>query len=269
MRKKVKNSIVITILRFNMYKRIPVSTPTGLALTAISTALVCVATIAFSFYVPQTRGFFNIGETMVFTTAILFGPVIGAFAGGAGSMLADVLLGYPHYAPATLIIKATEGAIVGYLSRKKPKFNPKSWKAFTFLIGLIIGVSLSVIGAIFYTGEVELALGIPQLIALNTVFSISSTFWYVIGALVVVLITLVGLIFEPEIGWLVFTTLIGGSMMVTGYFIYQQFLLFPLFNIQVVAFAEIPINIGQVLIGLIVTIPIVKMVTRSIPQLKR
>ena len=206
---------------------------------------------------------------MVFTTAILFGPVIGAFAGGVGSMLADILLGYPHYAPATLIIKATEGAIVGFLSRKKPNFSPKSWKAFTFLLGLIIGISLSIIGTIFYTGEVELALGIPQLITVDTVLAISPVFWYVIGALVVVLITLAGLVFEPEIGWLVFTTLIGGSMIVIGYFIYQQFLLFPLFNIEVLAIAEIPINIGQVLIGLIVAIPIVKIVTRSIPQLKK
>src|SRR4030065_1632436 len=179
-----------------MYKRLPASTPTGLALTAISTALVCVATIAFSFYVPQTRGFFNIGETMVFTTAILFGPVIGAFAGGVGSMLADILLGYPHYAPATLIIKATEGGIVGFLSRRKPNFSSKSWKAFTFLIGLIIGVSLSTIGVIYYTGEVELALGIPQLITLNAVLSVSPIFWYVIGALIVLLISLVGMFFE-------------------------------------------------------------------------
>ena len=121
----------------------------------------------------------------------------------------------------------------------------------------------------YYTGEVEVALGIPQIIALNTVLVISPIFWYVIGALIVLLITLMGLIFEPELGWLVFTTLIGGSIMVTGYFIYQQFLLFPLFNIEVLAFAEIPINIGQVLIGLIVAIPIVKVVTRSIPQLKK
>ena len=76
-----------------VYRQIKSSTPLGLALTAISTALVAVATIVFSFYVPQTRGFFNTGETMVFTAAILFGPVIGAFAGGVGSMLADVLLG--------------------------------------------------------------------------------------------------------------------------------------------------------------------------------
>lgn len=241
----------------------------GLALTAISTALVAVATIMFSFYVPQTRGFFNIGETMVFATAILFGPMIGSFAGGVGSMLADVLLGYPHYAPATLIIKATEGALVGFLSRKKPNFSPKSWKAFTFLIGLILGFSSSTIGVIYYTGEVELALGIPKLIALNTVLMISPIFWYAVGALIVLLITLMGLLFEPELGWLVFAILIGGSIMVTGYFIYQQFLLFPIFSIEVLAFAEIPINIGQVLIGLIVALPVIKIVTRSIPQLKK
>ena len=252
-----------------MHSQIKVSTPIGLALTAISTALVGVATIVFSFYVPQTRGFFNIGETMVFTTAILFGPVIGAFAGGVGSMIADILLGYPYYAPATMAIKAAEGAIVGFISRKKPNFSPKSWKVFTFLLGLIIGVSLSTIGAMYYTGEVELVLGIPQLTILNTVLVISSIFWYVLGALVVLLITSIGLFFEPELGWLVFSTLIGGSIMVSGYFIYQQFLLLPLFSIEVLAVAEIPINIGQVLIGLIVALPIVKIVKRSIPQLKK
>lgn len=265
---RLKYSIVVTILRFTMYKRVSASTSIGLALTAVSTSLVCVATIAFSFYVPQTRGFFNIGETMVFTTAILFGPLIGAFAGGVGSMLADILLGYPYYAPATLIIKASEGAIVGFLSRKKPNFSSKSWKAFTFFIGLVIGFSLSAIGSIYYTGDVELSLGIPQLITLNIVFSVSPIFWYVVGGLIVLLLTLMGLLFEPELGWLVLTTLVGGSIMVIGYFIYQQFFLFPLFKIEVIAFAEIPINIGQMLIGLVVAIPIVKIVMRSIPQLK-
>ena len=53
---------------------------------------------------------------MVYTTAILFGPLVGAFAGGIGSMFADLFLGYSHFAPATLIIKGLEGAIVGLLN---------------------------------------------------------------------------------------------------------------------------------------------------------
>lgn len=239
------------------------TTPLKIALTAISTALVCVVTIAFSVYVPQTRGFFNVGETMIFTTAILFGPLIGGFAGGIGSMVADILLGYPYYAPATLLIKGTEGVIVGYLSRKKPNFSKNSWKAFTFLIGLIIGLSLSTIGTIYYTGEIEIALGM-----FNTALTISPIFWYIIGTTIIVLTTLVGLIVDPEIGWLVFSILVGGSAMVAGYFIFQQFLLFPLFGIEVLAIAEIPINIGQMLIGLVIAIPIIKIVKRTIPQLK-
>jgi uncharacterized membrane protein len=241
-----------------------------LALLALSTPLVCAVTIVFSLYVPQTRGFFNIGETMVYTTALLFGPLIGAFAGGVGSGLADILLGYYHYAPATLIIKACEGGIVGLLGRKKPKFSSKlAWRMFTLSIGLIVGIILGTVGSVYYSGQVELYLGIPPPTAPNIVFSVVPEIWYFVGALTVALIALAGFAIQPEFGWLVFTMLVGGSIMVAGYYIYQKFLLFPLFGIPgVVAEAEIPINIGQMIVGLIVAIPIVKIVTRGFPQLK-
>jgi hypothetical protein len=87
--------------------------------------------------------------------------------------------------------------------------------------------------------------------------------------LVALLITLAGFVLEPEIGWLAFTTLVGGSVMVTGYFLYQNFILFPLFGIEAVAIAEIPVNIGQMLIGLVIALPVVKILRRSLPQLKR
>jgi len=82
------------------------------------------------------------------------------------------------------------------------------------------------------------------------------------------LITLMGFVFEPEFGWLVFSALVGGSIMVAGYFIYQQFFIGPLFNISVIAPAEIPINISQMIVGLIVSIPIVRTLWRSLPSLK-
>jgi uncharacterized membrane protein len=105
-----------------MFRRSSTSNAIQLALTALSTSLVCVATIIFSIYVPQTRGFFNFGETMVYAVALLFGPFIGSFAGGVGSMFADILLGYYQYAPATLVIKALEGGLVGFLGRKGKAF---------------------------------------------------------------------------------------------------------------------------------------------------
>ncbi|KPV64747.1 MAG: hypothetical protein AOA65_0814 [Candidatus Bathyarchaeota archaeon BA1] len=234
-----------------------------LAITAAFTSLVCATTMVFSIYVPHTRGFFNIGETMVYTTALLFGPLIGSFAGGVGSMLADLLLGYSHYAPATLIIKGLEGAIVGVLSRKRLKFRSKlQWKTFTFALGLVAGVLLSSIGSLYYSGSVELYLGIPPPQSPTSTLFIPPEFWYSLGGLVVLLVTLMGFVFEPEFGWLVLAIIVGGLEMVAGYFLYEQFFL------GVAAIAEIPVNIGQMTVGLIVSIPIVRAVWHALPSFK-
>jgi hypothetical protein len=135
-------------------------------------------------------------------------------------------------------------------------------------MGLLIGILLGGIGSVYYSGEVQLYLGIPPPPNPNVTFFVPPEIWYFLGALVVFLIALAGFILEPEFGWLAFTTLIGGAIMVTGYFLYQKFLLFPLFGIEAVAVAEIPINIGQMLIGAIVALPTVKILKRSLPQLK-
>jgi len=252
-----------------MRRRTTASTAIRLSITAIFTSLVFVATTIFSISVPQTRGFFNIGETMVYTTALLFGPFVGAFAGGVGSMLADLFLGYSHYAPATLVIKACEGAVVGVLTQRKLKFSSKlQWKVFTVTFGLIAGVLLGVIGSLYYSGSVELYIGFPPPENPTWNLFVPKFFWYVLGGLVVLLVGLMGFVFEPEFGWLIITTLIGGSVMVIGYFIYQQFFLGPLFGYYVIAIAEIPVNIGQMTIGLIVALPIVRTIWRSLPSLK-
>lgn len=57
--------------------------------------------------------------------------------------------------------------------------------------------------------------------------------------------------------------------MVLGYFIYQQFFIGQLFNIKAVAIAEIPVNIGQMVIGATVALPIAKIVWRALPYLKQ
>jgi len=244
-------------------------TSTRLSVTAIFTALVAAATMVFSISVPQTRGFFNIGETMVYTSAFLFGPFVGSFSGGVGSALADLLLGYPHYAPATLVIKAFEGGVVGVLTRKKFKFDSSvQWKAFTFVVGLVVGILLGSIGSLYYSGSVDLYFGIPPPQTPTLTFFVPQMLWYGLGALALLLITLMGFVFEPEFGWLAFSALVGGSIMVAGYFIYQQFFIGPLFNIYVIAPAEIPINIGQMIVGLIVSIPIVRTIWRYLPSLK-
>jgi len=246
-----------------MSPRTTASNAMRLSITAIFTALVFVATTIFSIYVPQTRGFFNIGETMVYTTALLFGPLVGAFAGGVGSMLADLFLGYSQYAPATLVIKACEGAVVGVLNQKRLKFGSRlQWKVFTITFGLIAGVLLGAIGSLYYSGSVELYIGFPPPERPTSILFVPTEFWYFLGGLVMALISLTGFVFEPEFGWFVFSTLIGGSVMIIGYFLYQQFFL------GVLAVAEIPVNIGQMTIGLIVALPIVRAIWRFLPSLK-
>jgi uncharacterized membrane protein len=82
------------------------------------TAVVFVITRSFVLPIPQTKGFFNLGEAGIYVAALLFGPVAGAVAGGLGSALADLSLGYTQYAPFTLVIKGIEGAVVAGLAAR-------------------------------------------------------------------------------------------------------------------------------------------------------
>lgn len=87
----------------------------NISLTSILTALVCVTTFVLYFPFPGTTGgYFNVGEVVIYISAILFGPLIGGIAGGVGAALADVFIAI-EYAPATLVIKFCEGFIVGFI----------------------------------------------------------------------------------------------------------------------------------------------------------
>lgn len=82
---------------------------------ALVTALVTVATMAFQVPVPATKGYINLGDTVIFIAALVLGARYGAVAGGIGSALADLLLGYAVWAPFTLVIKGLEGFLAGYI----------------------------------------------------------------------------------------------------------------------------------------------------------
>ncbi|MBC7218094.1 MAG: ECF transporter S component [Candidatus Caldatribacterium sp.] len=84
--------------------------------------------------VPQTRGYINLGDTLIVVFALLFGARIGALAGGVGSALADLLSGYAHWAPFTLIIKGIEGLIIGLLASGEKSYSLKVFV--TLLAGL-------------------------------------------------------------------------------------------------------------------------------------
>jgi uncharacterized membrane protein len=93
--------------------------PLEAALTAVMTAAVAAVTMVISVPFPLTRGYFNFGDAIVMLAGLLFGARLGGFAGGIGSALADVLSGYPYYAPLTLLIKGTEGFLTGLIGNNK------------------------------------------------------------------------------------------------------------------------------------------------------
>lgn len=92
-----------------------------IAYIGIGSALVCAGTMIIQIPVPQTKGYINLGDALVLTIAMLFGAKIGGLAGGIGSALADIILGYAHWAPFTFVIKGLEGIIAGSLAYKAQK----------------------------------------------------------------------------------------------------------------------------------------------------
>jgi len=170
------------------------STPSAaikIAAAAIFAALVATATLLFVVPIPATSGYFNLGETLIYIAALLFGPLVGAIA-GAGASIADILVA-AQYAPGTATIKAIEGFLVGFLTKK---INKK-------LKNLTASATIAIT--------------------------------------------------------------VGGFEMVIGYFLYETLVLgYP----TVLAAAEVPFNIIQMLIGLVIAVPIMHAILRIFPQLK-
>ena len=114
-----------------------------IALTGIMTALV----LAFTMIgINVGTGFVNIGDTMIFITAALFGLIPAMLAGGLGAMFADLIV-YPMTAVFTLFIKAAEGLIAGLLMRYAlPKIIGKDAKLIIKIIGTTV---CTIIAAVF------------------------------------------------------------------------------------------------------------------------
>jgi len=92
-----------------------------ISLWAVMAALVCVATLLIRIPNPM-GGYFNVGDVIVFVSALTFGPIVGGVAGGIGSSLAD-LVGFPVFAIPTLLIKGVEGFLAGLITNKKSVFR--------------------------------------------------------------------------------------------------------------------------------------------------
>jgi uncharacterized membrane protein len=102
------------------------------ALGGLLAACVTAATL-LSIPLPGFRLYFNMGEGIIYTIALTKGPFYAAAAGSIGASLADLILGYPLWAPFTFVIKGLEGFLVGSLRKNR-------------LLALAVGMSVMIAG---------------------------------------------------------------------------------------------------------------------------
>lgn len=90
----------------------------SLAHLAILASVLGLAVLATSIRVsaPEHPGYFHLGDAVIFSAALLFGPKTGFMVGAVGSALADLILGFPMWAPYSFVIKGSAGYVVGVLS---------------------------------------------------------------------------------------------------------------------------------------------------------
>lgn len=81
---------------------------------SIFIAVVALATIFIK--IPAAVGYVNAGDGFILMAAPVLGPFT-ALVGGIGSALADLILGYTLYLPATLVIKGLMGLGAGLFLR--------------------------------------------------------------------------------------------------------------------------------------------------------
>jgi uncharacterized membrane protein len=223
-----------------------------LARIALFTALVFVATTIVRVTIPATGGYFNFGDSVIFAVAILFGPLVGGISGGLGAAIADAI-GFPIFAPGTLIIKFCEGAITGYVGGH---INTKTIGAiFMKVISVLLGVSL---------GFITYYIGVNYMAPFGNALLDQAT-WSIIGVFLALFIVFSGSKPQTATGWQTASIILGGLVMVSGYFLYENLLalLFPVLGIY--AIGEIPANIGQMLVGLTIALPLLRVAKKALP----
>ncbi|WP_440059739.1 ECF transporter S component [Thermogladius sp. 4427co] len=220
----------------------------------VFTVLVYVSTIALQIYQPVTGGYFNLGESMIYLAALVSTPLVAAIAGGVGASLADLSTGYAIFAPATFIIKFVEGYVAGVLVALFRRTKHKSIAAAS--VGAVYAAGLYY-GALYWAGTIEF--GPSKWLTLAFTPSVLTIPLYAWILLIVLLGALVAYgvfrfivrSFEP-IG-----LLLAGFIMVTGYFLYEYFVSNPLTGRPPAnAIYEIPVNIGQAIAGVVISLPI-------------
>ncbi|MBQ3848754.1 MAG: ECF transporter S component [Clostridia bacterium] len=114
-----------------------------LAIAGILTAAITIVTAYIK--IPVINGYVHIGDGLIYFAASLLGP-FAALPAGIGSMLADLIAGYPQYILPTLIVKSLMGAISGLVLLLTNKTKKKWLKMMLRIVAIVICEGIMVIG---------------------------------------------------------------------------------------------------------------------------
>ena len=253
-------------------------TPRQIAMTASFIALVFLATSLFYIPLVSSTGFFNIGEAFVYIAALIGGPIVGALAGGIGAAMADMVLGYGYFAPATLVLKGLEGFTVGFIYRTSKNMDQKLryivlGAVSIFLIGFSAFVTTPVLNGVAESSTIDIIFRFlnPSLFLQHILDPAVEDIYQIItlsipGVLILLLAIFLCIFIwvieykMGEKGQMILSCLLAGPIIVIGYFLYEVFILTlspdPAVAFQL-ALTEVPFNIAQVIFGIAIAVPIV------------
>ena len=118
-----------------------------LCFCAVFAAIICVCTLIS---VPLPIGYFNLGDIAVLLAAYLLG-IWGAVSAAIGSALADIILGFFIYAPATAVIKGLVAIVAALSFRALIKmFNSPKTDILPRILSAILGECIMVVGYLAY-----------------------------------------------------------------------------------------------------------------------
>jgi uncharacterized membrane protein len=98
---------------------VAVSPALRIAAIAVLAAVTTVLTLVVRIPLPA-QGYFNLGDVAIVFTAIAIGPFSAAISGGLGTALADLIGGYPSWAPISLVVHGLQGLFVGLVAAARP-----------------------------------------------------------------------------------------------------------------------------------------------------
>ncbi len=132
-------------------------TPAMIGLLAVLIALTAVFTLLIRIPTPA-RGYVNLSDVAITFAGLVFGPWVGAIAGGVGTALADLLGGFAPYAPISFVAHGLQGLLVGWIGHRQGSL-PRMILA--WLAGAVAMLAGYLLGGALYVGLPTALLEVP------------------------------------------------------------------------------------------------------------